>query len=484
MANWMSALIGSDLVSFFNPFAPSLSGPGTWLAEVAESEAELEPLVLASVLLSLIVVYLAAKIGGEICARINLPAVLGELVGGVIVGVSAMHLIVFPEGGSEVPSLLMKLVGMTAGQSPEGLLRVFQGESEVISILAELGVIILLFEIGLESDLKELIRVGPQAAMVAVVGVVAPFAAGTAGLIALFGIDTIPAVFAGAALTATSIGITAKVLAEMQQLSSKEGQIIIGAAVLDDVLGIIVLAVVASLAKTGEIEILNVVYLIAGAAAFLVGSIFIGRLLSPYFVMVVNQMRTRGQVIISSLIFAFVLAYIAAAIQLEAILGAFAAGLILAETSKHKELEEQISPIADMLVPIFFITVGARTDLSVLNPLEPANRAGLIIASFLVVVAIIGKVIAGFVIFGQPGINRLAVGVGMIPRGEVGLVFAGVGAASGVLTESLDAAIIVMVIFTTFLAPPLLRVVFKEDEGEISPADTAPELETADEVGS
>ncbi|WOD38165.1 cation:proton antiporter [Nodosilinea sp. E11] len=482
MANWMSGLIGSDLITGIQSSdicLRPLTSP--WLAEV--SETEIEPLVLASVLLSLIVVYLAAKLGGELCARINLPAVLGELVGGVIVGVSALHLIVFPEGGGEVQSLLMNLVGMTTGLEPEGLLQVFRGESEVISILAELGVIILLFEIGLESDLKELIRVGPQAAVVAIVGVVAPFAAGTAGLIVLFGIDTIPAVFAGAALTATSIGITAKVLAEMQKLSSKEGQIIIGAAVLDDVLGIIVLAVVASLAKTGEIEILNVVYLIAGAATFLVGSILIGRLLSPYFVMVVNQMRTRGQVLISSLIFAFVLAYIAAAIQLEAILGAFAAGLILAETSKHKELEEQISPIADMLVPIFFITVGARTDLSVLNPLEPANRAGLVIASFLVVVAVVGKVIAGFAIFGQPGINRLAVGVGMIPRGEVGLVFAGVGAASGVLTESLDAAIIVMVIFTTFMAPPLLRLVFKEDDGTIAPMEPAPELETADEVG-
>jgi Kef-type K+ transport system membrane component KefB len=360
---------------------------------------------------------------------------------------------------------------------------VFQGESEVVSVLAELGVIILLFEIGLESDLKELIRVGPQAAVVAVVGVIAPFAAGTAGLILLFGIDTIPAVFAGAALTATSIGITAKVLAEMQKLSSKEGQIIIGAAVLDDVLGIIVLAVVASLAKTGKIEILNVAYLIAGAAIFLVGSIFIGRLLSPYFVMVVNQMRTRGQVLISSLIFAFVLSYIAAAIQLEAILGAFAAGLILAETSKHKEIEEQVSPIADMLVPIFFITVGARTDLSVLNPLEPANRPGLIIASFLVVVAVIGKVIAGFAIFGQPGINRLAVGVGMIPRGEVGLVFAGVGAASGVLTESLDAAIIVMVIFTTFMAPPLLRIVFNQAEDAAS-AEPDSGLEAVEEAES
>ncbi|MEP0927156.1 MULTISPECIES: cation:proton antiporter [Cyanophyceae] len=483
MANWMSGLIGSGLISNLpTDFLSTKSAFSPWLAEV--SEAEVEPLVLASVLLSLVVVYLAAKIGGELCARVNLPAVLGELIGGVVVGVSAMHLIVFPEGGGEVQSLLMNLVGMTTGQAPSDLLRVFQGESEVISVLAELGVIVLLFEIGLESDLKELIRVGPQAAVVAVVGVVVPFAAGTAGLIAIFGIDTIPAVFAGAALTATSIGITAKVLAEMQQLSSKEGQIIIGAAVLDDVLGIIVLAVVASLAKTGEIEILNVAFLIAGAATFLVGSIFLGRLLSPYFVMVVNQMRTRGQVIISSLIFAFVLAYIAAAIQLEAILGAFAAGLILAETSKHKEIEEQISPIADMLVPIFFIVVGARTDISVLNPLNPENRAGLVIASFLVVVAILGKVITGFAIFGQPGINRLAVGVGMIPRGEVGLVFAGVGAASGVLTESLDAAIIVMVIFTTFVAPPLLRIVFKDDEDPISPAAPAPELETADEVGS
>jgi Kef-type K+ transport system membrane component KefB len=290
----------------------------------------------------------------------------------------------------------------------------------------------------------------------------------------IFGVAPIPAIFAGAALTATSIGITAKVLAELQKLSSTEGQIIIGAAVLDDVLGIIVLAVVASLAKTGEIEIANVLYLVVGAAVFLVGSIYIGRLLSPYFVAVVNQLRTRGQVLISSLIFAFLLAYIAAAIQLEAILGAFAAGLILAETSKHKELEEQISPIADMLVPIFFITVGARTDISVLNPLDPHNRPGLIIAAFLVVVAIVGKLVTGLVIFGQPGINRLAVGIGMVPRGEVGLVFAGVGAASGVLSESLDAAIIVMVIFTTFLAPPLLRLVFQDADPPTTAAVAAP----------
>ncbi|MEL6333329.1 MAG: cation:proton antiporter, partial [Cyanobacteria bacterium J06626_26] len=277
-----------------------------WLPLLAEtSEAEIEPLVLAGVLLSLITVYLAAKIGGELCARLNLPSVLGELVGGVIVGVSALHLIVFPEGGAETGSMLMGLVETTTNLEPDALLSVFRGESEVVSILAELGVIILLFEIGLESDLKELIRVGPQAAVVAVIGVVVPFALGTAGLIALFNITTVPAVFAGAALTATSIGITAKVLAELQKLSSKEGQVIIGAAVLDDVLGIIVLAVVASLAKTGEIEIVNVITLIVGAAVFLVGAIFLGRLLSPLFVGLVDQLQTRGQVIISSLVFTF-----------------------------------------------------------------------------------------------------------------------------------------------------------------------------------
>lgn len=428
------------------------------------TEAELGPLILAGVLLSLVVIYLASKVVGELCARINLPPVLGELIGGVLVGVSVLNLLIFsgPEGG-ETSSVILSFLQNTAGLAPEATPRVAEAISEVISVLSELGVIILLFEIGLESDLKELIRVGPQAAAVAVVGVAVPFTIGTAGLVALFHIPAIPAIFAGAALTATSIGITAKVLAEIQRLTSKEGQIIIGAAVLDDVLGIIVLAVVSSLAKTGEIEISNILYLIVGATVFLIGAILLGRLLSPYFVALVDRLKTRGQLILPSLVFAFVLAYIGAAIQLEAILGAFAAGLVLAETEKHKELEEQVIPIADMLVPIFFVVVGARTDVSVLNPLDPANREGLIIATFLVVVAIIGKIVTGLAVFGQPDINRLAIGIGMIPRGEVGLVFAGVGSATGVLSESLNAAIIVMVILTTFLAPPLLRVVFQEE---------------------
>jgi Kef-type K+ transport system membrane component KefB len=430
-------------------------------------------LVLAAVLLTLIVIYAASKTGAEICNRINLPAVLGELVGGVVVGISALHLIVFPEGGFEATdSLVISFLQLTANISPQTAATVFQSQSEVISVLAELGVVILLFEVGLESDLKELLKVGPQATVVAVVGVAAPFAAGTLGLVALFGVPVIPAIFAGAALTATSIGITSRVLTEIGKLNTTEGQIILGAAVLDDVLGIIVLAVVAGLAKTGEIEVGNVVYLIISAAVFLVGAILIGRLINPYFVALINKMQTRGELLLTSLVFAFILSYIGGVIRLEAILGSFAAGLVLAETEKQKDLQKQLSPIADMLVPIFFVTVGAKTDLGVLNPTNPTNQEGLILAIFLILVAILGKVITGLTVFGKPGINRLAVGVGMIPRGEVGLVFVSVGAASGTLDKPTEAAIIMMVIVTTFLAPPLLRLVFQDKSQDVVEVET------------
>jgi len=323
-------------------------------------------------------------------------------------------------------------------------------------------VIILLFEIGLESDLRQLKEVGPQAVIVACVGVAVPFAAGTAGLMMLFHVPAIPAIFAGAALTATSIGITSKVLSELGQLKSKEGQIIVGAAVIDDVLGIIVLAVVASLAKTGEIDVANVIYLIVSATAFLLGSILLGGIFNKTFVAIVEKLKTRGNVVMPAFIFAFFMAFLGNAIHLEAILGAFAAGLVLDETDARNELDELVKPIADLLVPIFFVTVGARADLGVLNPTVPENRAGLLIAGFLMVVAIVGKVVTGWAVFGQPGINRLAIGVGMIPRGEVGLVFAGIGSASGVLDKPLEVSIIIMVILTTFLAPPFLRIAFGE----------------------
>lgn len=429
-------------------------------------------LVLAAVLLSLVVIYLASKVGGELLSRFGLPPVLGELVGGVVVGISVLHLLVFPQGGAESSgSLIITFLQATAGLTPDTADAVFTAQSEVISILSELGVIILLFEIGLESNIKDLIAVGTQAAVVAVVGVVVPFTAGTVGLITLFNIPPIPAIFAGAALTATSIGITSKVLSELGRLNSKEGQIILGAAVIDDVLGIIVLAVVASLAKDGAVDVGKVIYLIISASSFLLGAIVLGSIFSKTFVAIANKLKTRGGLVIPAFIFAFVMAYFAAAIQLEAILGSFAAGLVLDETDERVELQKQVIPIADILVPIFFVTVGAKTDLGVLNPAIPSNREGLAMAIFLIVVAILGKLVTGLSVFGQPQINRLAIGVGMIPRGEVGLVFLGIGSSIGILSKPLEAAIIMMVILTTFVAPPLLRFVFPEPETQVTATD-------------
>ena len=406
-------------------------------------------------------IYLASKLGGEVAKKFNFPPVLGELVAGVIVGVSALHLIVFSEGGlSASDSGIMAVLQAINHVSPAALTSIFESQSEVISVLAELGVIILLFEIGLESDLRQLKEVGVQAVVVACVGVAVPFAAGTVGLMMLFHTAAIPAIFAGAALTATSIGITSKVLSELGQLKSKEGQIIVGAAVIDDVLGIIVLAVVASLAKTGQIDVVNVIYLIVSATAFLLGSILLGGVVNKLFSAAGEKLKTRGNIVIPAFIFALFMAFLANAIHLEAILGAFAAGLVLDETDARYELDELVKPIADIIVPIFFVTVGARADLRVLNPAVADNRAGLLIAAFLIVVAIIGKIVTGWVVFGVPGINRWAIGVGMIPRGEVGLVFAGIGSASGVLDKPLEVSIIIMVILTTFLAPPFLRIAF------------------------
>jgi Kef-type K+ transport system membrane component KefB len=448
-----------NLLEFFSgsPFPP--------LPYLATVEAEDAPVVLSGVLLTLVVIYLASKLGAEAARRLDFPPVLGELVAGVIVGVSALHLVIFPEGDlAAADSVVMAVLQRLNDLSPDALTRIFNSESEVISVLAEIGVIILLFEIGLESDLRQLKEVGIQATVVACVGVVVPFVAGTAGLMAIFHVAAIPAIFAGAALTATSIGITSKVLAELGQLKSKEGQIIVGAAVIDDVLGIIVLAVVASLAKTGEIDVLNVIYLIISSTAFLVGAILLGGVFNKTFVSLVDQLKTRGNVVIPAFTFAFFMAFLGNAIHLEAILGAFAAGLVLDETDARSELDELIKPIADLLVPIFFVTVGARADLRVLNPAIPENRAGLLIAVFLILVAIIGKVVTGWAVFGQPGINRWAIGVGMVPRGEVGLVFAGIGSASGVIDKPLEVSIIIMVILTTFLAPPFLRVAFGSSE--------------------
>lgn len=442
-------------LSLFSGFSPPVLLAATPSVDSA--------IVLAGVLLSIVVIYFASKLGGELCYRINLPPVLGELVAGVLIGVSILHVLVFPDSGVTADSSgLMKFLASTTTLDPGAAPETFAAVSEVISILSEIGVVVLLFEIGLESNLKELLKVGPQALLVACVGVVVPFTLGTAGLMLIFQVPAVAAIFAGAALTATSIGITSKVLSELGRLNSTEGQIILGAAVVDDILGIIVLAVVASLAKTGEVDVSQVVYLIVAAVAFLGGAILLGNACNQIFINIANRLKTRGDLLIPALIFAFMMAYLANAIHLEAILGSFAAGLVLDETEEREELQRDVIPVADAFVPIFFVVVGAKTDLTVLNPAIPANQEGLIMALFLVAIAILGKVVTGAAVFSDQPLNRLAIGVGMIPRGEVGLVFLSVGHASNVLSPSLEAAIVMMVILTTFLAPPLLRLVFPD----------------------
>ncbi len=400
------------------------------LLEITPTSATTSPLV--ATLFALVVVYLSSKIGGELAVRINLPAVLGELVMGVVVGISGLHLL--------------------------------GGTSEVVTVLSEIGVILLLFEIGLESDLQELLKVGALAAIVACVGVAAPFALGTVGLIVFFGVPVLPAVFAGAALTATSIGITARILADLGRLNTTEGQVIIGAAILDDILGIIILAVVLGITQKGTVSALDLTYTVVIATGFLVVAIFVGRLFAPFFVKIVNRLRTRGDLLVSALVFAFGLAYIASIIGSEAILGSFAAGLVLAETDKREELERKIKPVADTFVPVFFVSVGASTNLAVLNPFNPQTQAGFAITLFLLLAAILGKVVTGFVIRPKAPINRLAIGFGMIPRGEVGLIFAGQGSQIPGLSPAVQTAIVIVVIVTTFMAPPLLRFALGREE--------------------
>ena len=308
--------------------------------------------------------------------------------------------------------------------------------------------------------------VGAQAFSVAVVGVVLPFALGTLGLMAIFHVDAIPAIFAGASMTATSIGITASVFGELGYLRTREGQIVIGAAVLDDILGIVILAIVVSLAAGGTLEIGPIVQLVVAAVLFVVVALLLSQKAAPAFDWVIDQLKAPGAKLIGSYLLLAVSCFVASAIGLEAALGAFAAGLI-ASTSKHRhEIQAAVTPIVGLFATVFFVLVGAGMDLSVINPSDPGARSALVVAAFLFVVAIIGKVAAGWAIFSKEKTNNLVVGLGMMPRGEVGLIFLGLGTASGLLSPGLEAAILLMVIGTTFLAPVLLRIVLKDKPPE------------------
>ena len=377
--------------------------------------AEAAPVVL----LSLAVILVAAKLVGELAERVHQPAVVGELLAGVLLG----------------PSLLGLL-------DPTG--------SSWLHLFGEIGVVILLFQIGLETDLKRLLGVGGVALTVAVVGVAVPFALGY-GVCRMMGLPNLESVVAGAALTATSVGITARVLSDLGRLQDVESQVVLGAAVIDDVIGLVILAVVSRVVAGGTITAGNVALTTAAAFGFVIASVVLGRLVVPPVFRLLARIGRPESLAPMGLAVGFLVAVLAHAAGSALIVGAFAAGLVFQPTAHAPVIERGVTRLGHFFVPIFFVSVGAAVDVRTLG-----DARVLAIGGLLIVVAVLGKLVAGFAPVWFRG-RKLVVGVGMIPRGEVGLIFAQTGLIAGVLDPGLFASVTAMVLVTTFLAPPALK---------------------------
>jgi Kef-type K+ transport systems, membrane components len=396
---------------------------------------------VASIVGGLALMLVAAKLGGELAIRAKQPAVLGELIAGIVLG-------------------NLSFGGVPAFHS--------LATNEPIEIIAGIGALILLFEVGIESTVGQMLKVGLTSFLVAVLGVVLPFALGWAVSAWLLP-SASPYVhaFIGATLTATSVGITARVLQDLRASRTPEARIILGAAVIDDVLGLVILGavsgVIAAAAQSAAFSVWSIARIAAAAMIFLVGALLLGIYAAPRLFAVASLLQGRGVLLTLSLSFCFVMAWTSSLIGLAPIVGAFAAGLVLEDvhfkdfmSRGERSLEDLIRPISDAFVPIFFVLMGLRTDLGAF-----ISGGSLELAAALIVVAIIGKQACALGVT-LPGVNRLAVGIGMIPRGEVGLIFANVGAGLmldgvPVIGPSIFSAVVVMVIVTTLVTPPALK---------------------------
>jgi Kef-type K+ transport system membrane component KefB len=378
---------------------------------------------ISQILGFLVVMLVAARVSGYVAQRVGQPAVLGELMGGILVGKSAL-----------------------------GLLK---PEVESIQVFSELGVVILLFAIGLETDLGRLMKVGATSLAVALTGVIVPFVLGF-GACRLLGQNTIVSIVAGATLTATSVGITARVLSDLGRLQEPEGQIILGAAVIDDILGLLILGVVAELTEGREVSWLSIVQTTASALGFLAAAILIGTRAVPVLFRCVARIELPGTATALALIAAFGLAWLADRCGSAMIIGAFAAGLLVARAPQSREIEHGITQLGHFFVPLFFVAVGASVDLKALSPLDPSSRHSLLIGAALIITGVLGKLAAGYAPFWFRG-NKAVIGIGMVPRGEVGLIFAQAGLASGVFDAGLFGGVTLMVIVTTLFAPAVLK---------------------------
>jgi Na+:H+ antiporter len=416
--------------------------PAVYSAAGGGESHGLQPSVLFGVAVMLIV----AKLAGEIFERLGQPAVLGELVGGIVLG----NLVILGFSGVEPLKT-----------------------NDTIAALAELGVIILLFEVGLESDLKEMIEVGWSSLIVAVLGVIAPFFLGWS--VSAYFIPeeaTLGHIFIGATLCATSVGITARVFKDLGKLTTREARIILGAAVIDDILGLLILAVVAGAiraAGTGAtLAMMDIALIAVKSLLFLALAIAVGHLLMPRLLRGAGRFESRGVLLTLAISFCLVLAWAAAKVGLAPIIGAFAAGLVLDEVHYkprdgrvERDLGDLLQPVSTVLVPIFFVLMGLKVDLRLFGQMDILG-----FALVLTVAAIIGKQICSLGVL-ERGVDRLTVGLGMIPRGEVGLIFAGIGASlmlptttgalAPVINSATFGAVVIMVIITTLVTPFALK---------------------------
>lgn len=369
----------------------------------------------------LVAILVSAKLMGELAEKIGQPAVLGELIAGVLLGSS--------------------------------VLGVLDTNVEVIHLLAEVGVILLLFQIGLETNLGRLLRVGTASGAVAIVGVVLPFALGL-GVARVLGLEMLPAIVCGAALTATSVGITARVLSDLGRLQEPESQIVLGAAVIDDIIGLIILAVVAKLVGGADVTAAGVGLITLIAFGFVAAVVLIGRLVVPPVFDLIARVGREETLGIMALALTFTIAYLADSAGSALIIGAFASGLVLGPTEHSQVIEHGVLRLSMFFVPIFFVWVGAAVDVRTF-----ADPQVLLVGGALIGAAVVGKFVAGFTPYWFKG-RKAVIGVGMIPRGEVGLIFAQMGLTTGVLSSGLFSALTLMVMVTTFIAPPLLKVLF------------------------
>jgi len=375
---------------------------------------------LGTVILKLIVVLAAARFAGILAEKIKQPAVLGELLAGVVLGPSIFS---FIEPGHE----------------------------PILAFLAEIGVILLLFEVGLESNIHQLLKAGLASTLVAIIGVVLPFGLGYVYAYSA-GMSSIVSIFIGATLTATSVGVTMRVFSELKKIQSEEAKVILGAAVIDDIIGLIILSVIVGIIETGSVSITGIGKIVLYSVVFLVATLAIGIKFTPFIFKIIHALKIRRTFVISAFLFTLVLAFFANKIGLATIVGAFAAGLVLERTQHKEHIVEKIKPVSNIFVPIFFVMAGVY--LNIWSMFEGGGVMRLVFMLFAI--AIVGKIASGLGCV-RTTAKRFAVGLGMIPRGEVGLIFASYGLTHGIVGDSLYSILVIVIMLSTLIVPPILK---------------------------